>query len=126
MEEVADSIIRNRLLFFVGGNTPSFAEDYIDATLNCSSQTPMIPLIDEDDAAIYFLSGTIGFPNAILHNQTKDDIFLCIPPLYHPGAKMHWFGSFLVGSKGVILISQIINMILIMVLVNLLDLVPYI
>ena len=119
VEEVADSIICNRLLFFVGGNTPSFAEDYIDATMNCSSQTPMIPLTDEDDAAIYFSSGTTGFPKAILHNhtslmhacnaeqthhnQTKDDIFLCIPPLYHTGAKMHWFGSFLVGSKGIIL-----------------------
>ena len=119
VEEVADSIIRSRLLFFVGGNTPSFAEDYIDATMNCSSQTPMIPLTDEDDAAIYFSSGTTGFPKAILHNhtslmhacnaeqthhnQTKDDIFLCIPPLYHTGAKMHWFGSFLVGSKGIIL-----------------------
>lgn len=25
------------------------------------------------------------------HGQTKDDVFLCIPPLYHTGAKMHWF-----------------------------------
>ena len=37
------------------------------------------------------------------HGQTKDDIFLCIPPLYHTGAKMHWFGSFLEGGKGVLL-----------------------
>ena len=37
------------------------------------------------------------------HGQTRDDIFLCIPPLYHTGAKMHWFGSFLVGAKAVIL-----------------------
>ena len=70
-------------------------------------------------AAIYFSSGTTGFPKAILHahralvhsckveqahhGQTKDDIFLCIPPLYHTGAKMHWFGSFLVGAKSVLL-----------------------
>ena len=28
---------------------------------------------------------------------------MCIPPLYHTGAKMHWFGSFLVGARAVIL-----------------------
>ena len=37
------------------------------------------------------------------HGQTKDDVFLCIPPLYHTGAKMHWLGSFLVGGKAVLL-----------------------
>ena len=37
------------------------------------------------------------------HRQTRDDTFLCIPPLYHTGAKMHWFGSFLVGGKAVLL-----------------------
>ena len=37
------------------------------------------------------------------HGQTKDDVFLCIPPLYHTGAKMHWFGSFLEGGKAVLL-----------------------
>ncbi len=28
---------------------------------------------------------------------------MCIPPLYHTGAKMHWFGNFIVGARGVIL-----------------------
>ena len=37
------------------------------------------------------------------HGQTKDDVFLCIPPLYHTGAKMHWFGSLIVGGKAVLL-----------------------
>jgi len=37
------------------------------------------------------------------HGQTREDNFLCIPPLYHTGAKMHWFGSFLVGGKAVLL-----------------------
>ncbi len=34
------------------------------------------------------------------HGQTKDDVFLCIPPLYHTGAKMHWFGSLFDRWKG--------------------------
>ena len=119
VEEIADNISKNRLLFYVGDNCPTFAEDYITMTANCSSLSPDIKLTDEDDAAIYFSSGTTGFPKAILHNheslmhscrveqnhhgQTKDDVFLCIPPLYHTGAKMHWFGSLLSGSKAVLL-----------------------
>lgn len=119
VEEIADSISKNRLLFYVGDNCPTFAEDYNSLTANCSSQAPMVKLTDEDDAAIYFSSGTTGFPKAILHNhesllhsckveqnhhgQTRDDVFLCIPPLYHTGAKMHWFGSFLEGGKAVLL-----------------------
>jgi acyl-CoA synthetase (AMP-forming)/AMP-acid ligase II len=37
------------------------------------------------------------------HWQGKRDVFILIPPLYHTGAKMHWFGSFIVGGKAVIL-----------------------
>ncbi len=119
VEEIADSISRSRLLFYVGENCPSFAEDYNSLSANCSSQTPDIVLDDKENAAIYFSSGTTGFPKAILHNheslmhsatveqkhhgQTKEDVFLCIPPLYHTGAKMHWFGSLLSGGKAVLL-----------------------
>lgn len=119
VEEIAEKISRNRLLFFVGENCPSFAESYSELTANASSQSPQIHLTDDDEAAIYFSSGTTGFPKAILHKhrslvhsckveqnhhgQTKDDIFLCIPPLYHTGAKMHWFGSLLAGGKAVLL-----------------------
>ncbi len=119
VEAVADIISRNRLIFFVGDNCPTFAESYNDLTANCSSSFTAVPLTDEDDAVIYYSSGTTGFPKAILHNHqslmhaaaveqkhhetTKEDIFLCIPPLYHTGAKMHWMGSFLVGGKAVLL-----------------------
>ncbi len=119
VEEIADDISTNRLLFYVGPNCPTFAEDYIEQTANCSSTSPAIRLTDDDYAAIYFSSGTTGFPKAILHkhqslthsckveqnhhHQTHDDVFLCIPPLYHTGAKMHWFGSFLEGAKSVLL-----------------------
>lgn len=119
VEEIADKISQNRLLFYVGGDCPSFAEDYDKLTANCASLSPGLPISDEEDAAIYFSSGTTGFPKAILHNheslmhsckveqmhhsQTHEDVFLCIPPLYHTGAKMHWFGSLLSGSKAVLL-----------------------
>ena len=119
VEEVADEIGKHRLLYYVGDGCPGFAEDYTIHTANCSSQSPKVDVADEDYAAIYFSSGTTGFPKAILHthqallhaakteqhhhHQTKNDVFLCIPPLYHTGAKMHWFGSFLTGGKAVLL-----------------------
>ena len=119
VEEIADEISKGRLLYFVGDGCPGFAEDYNAHTANCSSQSPKIDVNDDDEAAIYFSSGTTGFPKAILHNheslmhaakaeqnhhgQTKDDVFLCIPPLYHTGAKMRWFGSLLTGGKAVLL-----------------------
>jgi long-chain acyl-CoA synthetase len=119
LETIYDQIPKIKTLFFAGENRPSFAENYDRLTANCSSEAPAIKLRDEDDAAIYFSSGTTGFPKAILHAhqslmsacyteynhhaQTRGDNFLCIPPLYHTGAKMHWFGSLLSGSKAVLL-----------------------
>ena len=119
IEEIADEISKNRLLFYVGEGCPSFAEHYDSLVANCASSAPDVKITDDDDAAIYFSSGTTGFPKAILHDhtslmhpakveqnhhgQTRDDIFLCIPPLYHTGAKMHWFGSLYSGSKAVLL-----------------------
>jgi len=119
IEEIADDISKNCLLFYVGDNAPTFAESYNHLSANYSSCFESIPLTDDDYAAIYFSSGTTGFPKAILHKhsslmhsclveqahhgQTKEDVFLCIPPLYHTGAKMHWFGSFLVGACSVLL-----------------------
>lgn len=119
VEEIAEEIIRNRLLFYVGEGCPSFAEHYDSHAANCSGDAPDIKITDEDNAAIYFSSGTTGFPKAILHNheslvhsakveqnhhqQSRDDVFLCIPPLYHTGAKMHWFGSLQSGSRAVLL-----------------------
>jgi long-chain acyl-CoA synthetase len=119
LEDIYDQVPNVKALFFAGENRPSFAENYDRLTANCSSEVPRILITDEDDAAIYFSSGTTGFPKAILHThrglmsacytenkhhaQNRDDNFLCIPPLYHTGAKMHWFGNLLSGSKAVLL-----------------------
>ena len=119
VEDIVPKISSQMLLFFVGDTCPSFAEDYHRATANCSSVAPKVLVDDEDDAAIYYSSGTTGFPKAILlrhqcllqsarmeaiHHETKhEDVFLCIPPLYHTGAKMHWFGSLFTGSRAVLL-----------------------
>ena len=119
VEDIVPKISSQMLLFFVGDTCPSFAEDYHRATANCSSAAPKVLVDDEDDAAIYYSSGTTGFPKAILlrhralsqaarmeaihHATCHEDVFLCIPPLYHTGAKMHWFGSLFTGSRAVLL-----------------------
>ncbi|MCR4797553.1 MAG: acyl--CoA ligase [Lachnospiraceae bacterium] len=119
IEENADRLGKNRLLIYVGDNCPNFAESYHELVADCSSVAPDITLSTEDDAAIYFSSGTTGFPKAILHKHLsliqaaemeqrhhetgRDDVFLCIPPLYHTGAKFHWMGSLIAGSKAVLL-----------------------
>ena len=108
-----------KMQFFVGKNGPAYSEDCLRLMGFCSSSAPPVALSEEDHAAIYFSSGTTGFPKAILHDhrslncacmveqnhhgQSRSDVFLCIPPLYHTGAKMHWFGSLLSGSKAVLL-----------------------
>lgn len=119
MESICDAIPNVRVLLYVGEDCPTFADSYDQYINYCSDKKPEIVITDNDYGAIYFSSGTTGFPKAILHKhrslshsakceqnhhrQTKNDVFLCIPPLYHTGAKMHWFGSLFSGSKAVIL-----------------------
>ena len=119
VEQIYDLVPRVKTRYFVGAECPTFADSYAEAVEPQSTVDPQVPLTDDDFAALYFSSGTTGFPKAILHKhrslmascvteqkhhgQTREDNFLCIPPLYHTGAKMHWFGSFLAGSKAVLL-----------------------
>ena len=119
LEPILPKLNRVRFMFYVGKDVPEFAESYLELVNYCAPTPPPVALDEEDYAAIYFSSGTTGFPKAILHNhralvasciteqkhhsQTRKDVFLCIPPLYHTGAKMHWFGSLISGSKAVLL-----------------------
>ena len=119
LEPILPTLGRVRQWFYVGNKVPAFAESYRELVMYCSFENPPVHLELSDLAAIYFSSGTTGFPKAILHNhkallsaclteqhhhgQTHEDVFLCIPPLYHTGAKMHWFGSLATGGKAVLL-----------------------
>jgi len=124
IEEILPQI-QNVRLFFATSVTckaaPSFSEDLFEMADGNSVTKPAVAstLTDQDYGAIYFSSGTTGFPKAILHKhlslmtaarveqahhgQQKDDVFICIPPLYHTGAKMHWFGSLFSCSRAVLL-----------------------
>jgi acyl-CoA synthetase (AMP-forming)/AMP-acid ligase II len=98
---------------------PRYAVGYSKLIADYDATAPKEPIEITDDAGLYFTSGTTGTPKATLlthrnlesaciienhhHRQIHEDNFLCIPPLYHTGAKMHWFGNFMVGAKAVIL-----------------------
>jgi len=104
---------------YSGKNRPPQMLDF-DSVISEADASRTIPeFADTDGCGLYFTSGTTGTPKPILlthgnmthaaiteqnhHYQTREDNFILIPPLYHTGAKMHWFGSLLTGSRSTLL-----------------------
>lgn len=104
---------------FVGQNLPEAMESFEDIISGASPQPVDMGLDAEDECGLCFTSGTTGAPKPILlthknmecaaitenrhHYQTHEDNFILLPPLYHTGAKMHWFGSLIVGGRATLL-----------------------
>ncbi len=104
---------------YLGPNLPTGMASYDDILKTSPVAAPAIKLTSKDECGLYFTSGTTGDPKPVLlthgnmsfsaeveqnhHHQTSSDNFILLPPLYHTGAKMHWFGSLITGSKGTIL-----------------------
>jgi acyl-CoA synthetase (AMP-forming)/AMP-acid ligase II len=104
---------------YVGPNLPRSMLPYDEVMQNGSTRPLHTELMADDECGLYFTSGTTGSPKPVLlthknmtfaakneqahHHQTHRDNFIILPPLYHTGAKMHWYGSLISGSKGTIL-----------------------
>ncbi len=102
-----------------GGSVPDGWEALEEVIVESTLDYTPVELHSGDEYGLYFTSGTTGAPKPILlshsnmeiaaitehahHFQSKGDNFICIPPLYHAGAKMHWFGSLISGSKATLL-----------------------
>jgi acyl-CoA synthetase (AMP-forming)/AMP-acid ligase II len=114
-----DKTVKTYIFTGAESQKPPGALSYRDLLAAEPPQDPAVAIKISADAALYFTSGTTGSPKAALlthrnlefagrlenqhHHQTRSDNFLCLPPLYHTGAKMHWFGNFIVGAPAVIL-----------------------
>jgi len=117
VEEIRGEMPTIKHYIFVGENLPKGMEAYDDVLAKSSPVPPDIELSGEDEAGLYFTSGTTGDPKATClchrslehtavnenysHRETRKDCFLLIQPLYHTGGKMHWFGSLIAGARAV-------------------------
>jgi acyl-CoA synthetase (AMP-forming)/AMP-acid ligase II len=118
IEEIRNDLPTIKNYIFVGEKLPKGMEAYDAILAKSSPAAPKIQLASEDDAGLYFTSGTTGDPKATLlchrslehvavnenfsHRENRKDCFLLIQPLYHTGGKMHWFGSLIGGARAVL------------------------
>jgi long-chain acyl-CoA synthetase len=118
VEEIRPDLPTIKHYIFVGKDVPGGMEAYEDVLAKASPEPPNMELSGEDEAGLYFTSGTTGDPKATLlchkslehtavnenysHRERRQDCFLLIQPLYHTGGKMHWFGSLIAGAKAVL------------------------
>ncbi len=119
VEPIRSQLTTIKDYIYVGDNTPSYMESLESLISKSSSASLNVELKPEDECGLYFTSGTTGAPKPILlthlnmetaaivenahHYQKHGDVFIILPPFYHCGAKMHWFGNLIVGARGVIL-----------------------
>jgi acyl-CoA synthetase (AMP-forming)/AMP-acid ligase II len=117
VEEIRAQMPTIKKYIFVGEKVPKGMEEYEAVLAKSSPVPPNIEITGEDEAGLYFTSGTTGDPKATLlchrslehvavnenysHRETRKDCFLLIQPLYHTGGKMHWFGSLIAGARAV-------------------------
>jgi acyl-CoA synthetase (AMP-forming)/AMP-acid ligase II len=119
IDEIKGQLPTVKSYICLGEKIPAYAESFTKLLESAPNTSLNVPLTFDDPCGLYFTSGTTGQPKPILlthknmacacitenahHWQRRKDVFILIPPLYHTGAKMHWFGSFIVGGKAIIL-----------------------
>jgi acyl-CoA synthetase (AMP-forming)/AMP-acid ligase II len=116
---IRDRLASTETFICAGEQVPPYTDSLSEVLSHFSEDPFPIEIKPGDPCGLYFTSGTTGRPKPILlthknmvcacitenihHGQRRNDNFILIPPLYHTGAKMHWFGSLIVGGPAVIL-----------------------
>jgi len=106
---------------FVGQPLPKDMEAYEDVIAGASAKPLDVEINDEDEAGVWFTSGTTGLPKGVLllhknlesvainhnvHYHIKhNDCFLVVSPLYHTGSCMFLLGHVIVGARNAILVG---------------------
>jgi acyl-CoA synthetase (AMP-forming)/AMP-acid ligase II len=119
VQAIREELSTVRSFIIAGEKIAPGMERLADIVRGQPAEAPDIVIEDADPCGLYFTSGTTGAPKPILlthsnmecaaitenvhHHQHHDDNFILIPPLYHTGSKMHWFGSLMVGGRGTLL-----------------------
>lgn len=119
VEPIRSQLPTIKSYILAGQKLPEGMEEFENVIAKSPPKPMEVELKEEDGCGLYFTSGTTGAPKPILlthrnmeaaavteqahHYQTRDDNFILIPPLYHCGAKMHWFGSLLVAGRATLL-----------------------
>ncbi len=119
VENVRKDLEYTQKFVYTGSGTLAGYEGLEDLINSAAGKNIEVKLDPEDVCGLYFTSGTTGEPKPIVlthknlmcaavteqkhHHQAKSDNFILLPPLYHTGAKMHWFGSLLTGSMATML-----------------------
>jgi acyl-CoA synthetase (AMP-forming)/AMP-acid ligase II len=118
IQEIRPGLKTVKGYIFSGANVPEGMEPFDEVLAKASPAAPKVKLTGDDEAGLYFTSGTTGDPKATLlchhslehvavnenasHRENRKDCFLLLPPLYHTGGKMHWFGSLVGGGRAVL------------------------
>lgn len=117
VQEIRGDMPTVKHYIYLGENRPDGMEDFKDVISGAPDIAPGVDISGDDEAGLYFTSGTTGDPKATClchrslehvavnenysHRETRHDCFLLVQPLYHTGGKMHWFGSFIAGARAV-------------------------
>jgi acyl-CoA synthetase (AMP-forming)/AMP-acid ligase II len=119
LQQIRDQLVTIEHYIGFGNDLPDYMENFETVVAYSKADAVNVNLSGDDSCGLYFTSGTTGEPKPILlahknmehaaiteqkhHRQSRDDNFILLPPLYHTGAKMHWFGNLLSCSKATLL-----------------------
>ena len=120
--QIRDSLLTVKDYISMGKDVFQNVDPVDELVESGASESPRVPLKDEDPSSLFFTSGTTGMPIAVLishanlmctaileatnHYIGRGDVFLMMPPMYHL-AIGHLLGVLIVGGRTVLLTEKI-------------------